>query len=145
MRTRTWRRPRSLGQGVSRNSTWPWAPAIVTAWDPITVLPTHPNQRQATPAIKEGTRGPWNPLPPGPPAVPSSSSAPKSRSTRFLQRCSRPATLRVNHQASDDRPRRWRHDADPATIAESCSPAAAAPWRLYCNSLAAFCPSPAPR
>jgi hypothetical protein len=83
MRTRTRRAPRSLGQGVSRNSTWPWAPAIVTAWDPITVLPTHPNQHQATPAIKEGTQGPWNPRPPGPPAVPSSSSAPKSRSTRF--------------------------------------------------------------
>jgi hypothetical protein len=33
----------------------------VTAWDPITVLPTHPNQHQATPAIKEGTQGPWNP------------------------------------------------------------------------------------
>jgi len=24
-------RPRSPGQGVSRNSTWPWAPAIVQA------------------------------------------------------------------------------------------------------------------
>jgi hypothetical protein len=28
---------------------------------PTTVLPTHPNQHQAPPAIKEGTQGPWNP------------------------------------------------------------------------------------
>ena len=37
---------------------------------PITVLPTHPNQHQATPAIKEGAQCPWNPRPPGPPAGP---------------------------------------------------------------------------
>ena len=31
MRTQTRRAPLITGQGVSRNSTWPWAPAIVQA------------------------------------------------------------------------------------------------------------------
>jgi hypothetical protein len=32
-----------------------------TAWDPSPSSPTHPDQPQATPAIKEGTLGPVEP------------------------------------------------------------------------------------
>jgi hypothetical protein len=43
-------------------ATWPWAPAIVTAWQRITALPpspltsTKPSQRS-----RKEPRGPWNP------------------------------------------------------------------------------------
>jgi DDE family transposase len=62
------------------SATWPWAPVIVTAWNPSTPSPKHPDQHSPSRrSRKEGTRGPWNPRPRGPPAGPLSHPNPNVR------------------------------------------------------------------
>jgi hypothetical protein len=81
-------------------ATWPWAPAIVTAWDPITALPKPPDQQQTVPtARKERPRGARGT--PGHPArQPGHRHTPalKSRSTTRAGGCHKPATGHRDHQ-----------------------------------------------
>src|SRR5262249_21039741 len=61
-------------------TTWPWAPAIVTAWDRIAALPHPPRPAGTIPTTKEGAPpGPVDPPAPAPPAGPPPYPGPKTK------------------------------------------------------------------
>ena len=58
-------------------ANWPWAAAIVTAWNRISALPQPPDQHETVSAIKEGYPGPVETPATCPPTGPPSSPHPK--------------------------------------------------------------------
>jgi len=50
------------------SATWPWAPAIATAWDRISALAPEPWPAPHHPGDQGRNLGPLDPRPPGPPA-----------------------------------------------------------------------------
>ncbi len=68
-------------------AAWPWAAAIITAWNRIQALPHPTCPAKPVPATKEGAhRGSWNPRPParqpGHQRAPAAKNRPRRRSSR---------------------------------------------------------------